>query len=80
MPDPFEIIRDDDGSQHAIGRQVSLTVLPDKAQVCRIFWRNRMKPFAKPAKHERILVAQLDDVRLYITNGNELVLTKKDFA
>ena len=77
--DPFELIRDEDGTQHAIGGVFSVTVLPDKSDTCKIFWRNRIKPFTKPATRERILVAQLDDVRLYVT-GNQLVMTKKDFA
>ena len=79
MADPFEIVRDSDGARHAIGNAFSVTVLPDKADTCEIFWRNRLKPFTKPATRERILVAQLDDVRLYV-DGDKLLMTKKDFA
>ena len=79
MADPFEIVRDEDGTQHAIGDTFCVTVLPAKAEVCKVFWRNRLKPFAKPAIRERVLVAQIDDVRLYV-KGDQLVLTKKDYA
>ena len=79
MADPFEIVRDEDGTRHAIGDVFSVSVLPDKSDTCEIFWRNRIKPFARPAIKERILVAQLDDVRLYV-QGTQLVMTKKDYA
>ena len=79
MPDPFELVRDEDGTQHAIGGVFSVTVLPAKSDTCRIFWRNRIKPFARPAIKERILVAQLDDVRLYV-QGDQIIMTKKDYA
>ena len=78
MSDPFEIVRDEDGTRHAIGDTFSVTVLPDKSDTCEMFWRNRFKPFTKPATRERLLVAQLDDVRLYV-KGDQLLLTKKDF-
>lgn len=79
MPDAFEIVRDEDGTRHALGDVFSITVMPDKADTCEVFWRCRFKPFLKPAVRQRILVAQLDDVRLYVT-GNQLVMTKKDYA
>jgi len=79
VSDLFQIVRDEDGTRHAIGVAFSLTVLPDKSDTCEIYWRNRLKPFVKPALRERILVAQLDDVRLYV-KGDQLVLTKKDYA
>ena len=79
MADPFELIRDSDGTRHAIGDAFSVTVLPDKADTCEVFWRNRIKPFAQPAIRERILVAQLDDVRLYV-KGDQLIMTKKNYS
>jgi hypothetical protein len=69
----FEIVRDEDGIQHAIGPLFSVTVLPDKARDARIYWRNSQKI---PGPRKRVLCAKVDGVRLYV-EGNKLVMTKK---
>jgi hypothetical protein len=72
---PFEIVRDDDGTRHAIGQDFTITVMPDNAETCEIFWRHAVN-LAKNPKHELCLVAVLDEARLYV-RGNALIMTKK---
>jgi hypothetical protein len=81
MYDDCKITEDEDGTWNAVSVQGILTVLPDGET--RVFMRNAIK-FAvgeggdpnRGGKH-RMLVGQLDDVRVYVC-GNKVILTKQD--
>lgn len=68
----YRVTRTPDGG-HVVDGPVRLTVLPDRADRCRVFRRNRLHMGRAP---ERITVAEIDGVFLYM-DGDELTMTKK---
>jgi len=72
IPDPFERSTDDDGLLHAVSPQMQITVIPDGEESARMFNRVAVQPFRGLGK--KVLVCELNGVRLYV-DGNHLVMT-----
>ena len=70
-----DITQDDDGTIYATSLERCLTILPDGPG--RAFNRNFKTYSPGNVTHERVLVGELDGVRVYIL-GNDVIMTKQD--
>lgn len=79
MLEHAEIEQARDGSWSAAGPRVGMTVASGES---RIFKRRAMRPFAQGgARHECMLVGELDGVRAYVVEREgqvHIVLTRQD--
>ena len=87
LPGDFELSEDADGTKHAIG-PFQVTVLPHGGRTCnrchlpkskpqdrhRIYYQRELD--ADPSPPRSALVAQLNDVRVYVS-GTHIVVTNK---
>ncbi len=77
MYEDCKITEDEDGVKHATSVQGILSVLPDGET--KVFMRNAIKLGfgGNPSGKHRMLVGELDGVRVYVM-GNKVTLTKQD--
>lgn len=71
-----EITQDGDGVKHATSLDGIVSVVPDGET--KLFLRNAKRPFAEEGRrHVRVIVGELDGVRVYVL-GNRVIMTKQD--
>jgi len=80
-PSEWVLSQDEDGTRHAVGNPISLSVLPDGGS--KVFMRNGVKgALGGPAReHTRWLIGELKGVRVYVVPGPDgvsIVMTTKD--